>query len=98
MDMSDTIGTMKAKTRIPGSGAVPEQLFNLQKQTVVDLISEIVRTVNIVGHESDGSTVYLMRLSPTSADTLAALFAHLDELDRGENEHDGREPDPEDLR
>ncbi len=106
MDMSSPIGKMKKAageppTRIPKSGLpIEEQVFNLQRQAVVDLITEIVANADIVGQGTRGETVYLLRLSPTNADTLAALFADLedgDPLDAGEDEHDGREPDPEDV-
>ncbi len=99
--MNDGYGYVpKAKTRIPESGAPPTPEGSLNQLTVVELISEIVRNADIVGHEPDGRTVYILHLTPKFADTLAALFAHLedgDELDRGEGEHDGREPDPEDV-
>lgn len=88
MDMSRPMGKMpdEAKT------------FELQRQAVVELITEIVSNADIVGHEPDGMTVYLLHLSPKSADTLASLFIDLedgDPLDEGEEEHDGREPELE---
>ena len=92
----------EGKTIIPESGATPkEQVFDLQKQAVVDLIAEIVANADVVGHDTTGRTIYLLSLSPQGADTLAALFTDLedgDPLDDGEEEHDGREPDPEDVR
>lgn len=81
MDMSRPIGKMDVKTRIP----VPDQT-----KDVTELLAEIVANADIVGHNSDGCTVYLMHLSPASADILASLFA--------DDEHDGREPDPKDVR
>ncbi len=97
MDISRPIGKMESKTRIPeaGSGSVP-----YQAKDVTELLVEIVANSDIVGHEPDGTTVYLMHLSPASADTLATLFADQedgDPLDAGEDEHDGCEPDPEDV-
>ena len=114
MDMLSPIGKMKKaseepKTHIPKSGlSIEEQIFNLRRQAVVDLITEIATNADIVGQGKQGETVYILHLSPTSADTLAALFVdledgdplddgELDELDQGEDEHDGREPDPEDA-
>jgi len=91
----------KPKTRIPESGTVPERVSGFDNQTVIDLIYEIVRNADIAGQDATGRTVYIMYLSPKGADTLAAMFASLedgDELDQGEGEHDGREPDPEDVR
>ncbi len=99
MDMSIPIG--KGPEAVPESGFTTDDVFNL--------LTEILGNVDIVGHEKDGRTVYVVRLSPESADILAAMDAamedgdeldkgELDELDRGEDEHDGREPDPKDVR
>ena len=99
MDMSHPIG--KGPKAEPESGISEKDVFNL--------LTEIIASADIVGHDKDGQTVYVVRLSPESADALAAMTAaredgdeldagELDELDRGEDEHDGREPDPEDAQ
>ncbi len=96
MDMSGPMGKMP----------VEANAVSIQRQAVVELITEIVSNADIVGHEKGGRTVYLLHLSPKSADTLASLFAdledgdpldagELDPLDAGEEEHDGREPELE---
>ncbi len=108
MDISLPIGKMPKvlpkthpKTRIPESGlTIEEQAFNMQRQAVIALMIEITETSHIIGNTAD-KTYYMMHLSPECADTLAALFVGLedgDPLDAGEEEHDGREPDPEDMR
>lgn len=98
MDMYKPIGTLKAKTMIPESKAVSleDQVFNLQSQAVVSLITEIVENADIVGQAEDGRTAYFLCLSAKSSDTLAALFSDMEDgdvLDAGEEAHDGCEPE-----
>ncbi len=80
-------------------------VYDLERQSVVDLMIEVVANADIINTMSDGTTLYVLHLSATAADTLAALFAdlegdeldagELDPLDAGEDEHDGREPEDE---
>ncbi len=82
-----------------------EEVMALERKAVVDMISEIVANADIAATLDDGTTIYMMHLSPMAADTLAALGAdqeidpldagELDPLDAGEAEHDGREPEDE---
>ncbi len=91
MDMSGPMGKMHP----------PLTPVELQQEAVEEMMREVVSGAEIVGHGTDDCTVYLLYLSPKSADTLAALYSDLedgDPLDAGEMEHDGREPDPEDVR
>ncbi len=76
-----------------------EIVYNLERQAIVDLMTEVVKTADIVGQTAGGETVYLMHLTPRSADALAALFADQegDPLELGEEEHDGREPDGDEV-
>ncbi len=82
-----------------------EGVLALERKAVVGLISEIVATAEIAATLDNGTTVYMMLLSPMAADCLAALGAdqeidpldagELDPLDAGEEEHNGREPEDE---
>ncbi len=79
------------ETHMPESGSVHQHVGGFDNQTVIDLIYEIVRNADVAGHGADGRTVYIMHLSPKGADTLASMFAALedgDELDQGEGEHE----------
>ena len=100
MDMLGPIGKPPV-SEVAETGITEKHVFNL--------LQEIIACADIVGQDEEGRTVYVIRLSPEGADTLATMNAamedgdeldkgELDELDRGEDEHDGREPDPEDVR
>lgn len=70
-----------------GKGFEEESESGISDKDVFNLLTEIISNADIVGHEKDGRTVYVVRLSPKSADILVAMTAAMedgDELDAGE--------------